>query len=350
MGGKAGGILPLIGIAAAVAATAFSGGAAAPALAGATAGGGVGGGAALGAGALTAAEMGAGAMTAAEMGAGAMTAAEMGAGAMTAAEAGSATLTAAELGAETVALGDAALAGGEAVATGAELTGGAEALATGAETVTAANTSTAAAQMNSLDAFVGEHGLAFDSAGKLQLAAPANATPVPSGAFDAVKGATDSGIWSWVKTNKDMIGLGTSAMGAVSSGVQGYQSAQAREGQLKLQAAQDALDMEEKARDAQLRLSHTLAAQNTFFQARGIPTGSGSALSAANSAESAADRAMTSITAMQQLGNAAARYGSAASGRAKTGAAVGSLLDFGGALADTYDLMPGRRTRRSFLL
>lgn len=340
MGGKAGGILPLIGIAAAVAATAMSGGAAAPALAGATAGGGVGGGAALGAGALSAAEMGAGAMTAAEMGA----------GAMTAAEAGTATLTAAEMGAETVALGDAALAGGEAMATGAELTGGAEALATGAETATAANTGTAASQLNSLDAFVGEHGLAFDSAGKLQLATPANATPIPQGALEAAKGASDSGVWSWMKANKDVIGLTMSGASAVSSGVQGYQSAQAREGQLKMQAAQDALDMEERARDAQLKLSQTLAAQNNFFQARGIPTGGGSALSAANAAESAADRAMTSISAMQQLSNSAVRYGSAANGRAKTGAVVGSLLDFGGAVSDAYDFLPSRKTRRSFMV
>lgn len=337
MGGKSNGVLPLLSLAAAAAAIYFTGGAAAGALAGAE-GGAVAGGGLAGASAAEAAAAGA---TAAEGLAAGATAAE-GAAALGTEAAAASAATGAEL-AGTTAATTAGTTAAEAATTGSQWAG-AETLtaANSGSQLTAANAATTAAQTNSLDAFVAEHGLQFNEAGKLSLANSANASVAPTASQIPTPGPMD-GVWSWVKANKDMVGLGLQGAGAVNSAVAGYQNAQAQEGALKVKAAEDALDMEGRARDAQLRLSQTLAAQNNFFQARGLATNGGSALSMINAAEANAERTMSSLYASQSLNAGVNSYARSRASGQKTGAMVGSLLDFGGAAADTFDIIPRRR-------
>lgn len=319
MGGRAGGILPLLAIAAAAAATIFSGGAAAPALAGVAEG--------VAGGGLAAGEVAAGASAL-----GATEAAGLGA------EAAMMGGEAAGIGAEAAGASE-ALAGGAEAATAANAGGGLA--GAGAETVTAANSS-AAAELKGLDAMMGAP--ATQSVPAVATPIPPQMTPVPAG-FDPASAlsSADSGVWSWVKSNKDMIGLGMSGVSAANSAATGHQQAQYQEGMLKVQQAQDALDMESRANEAQGRLSRALASQNNFFQARGVS--GGSSLSLANAAESDADRAINSMYAMQQLSNTAARFGQARTDSQKAGAITGSLLDFGQNAADAFDLLPTRRRR-----
>jgi hypothetical protein len=70
----------------------------------------------------------------------------------------------------------------------------------------------------------------------------------------------------------------------------------------------------------------------------------------ANAAESDADRAMSSVSAMQSLNDSATRFGRARAGQQRTGAITGSLLDFGTSAADAFDLLPRNRRRLGSLL
>jgi hypothetical protein len=58
---------------------------------------------------------------------------------------------------------------------------------------------------------------------------------------------------------------------------------------------------------------------------------------------------MSSVQAMQSLSESATRFGRSRASQQRTGAIAGSLLDFGGAAADAFDVLPRRYRSRGIL-
>jgi len=153
----------------------------------------------------------------------------------------------------------------------------------------------------------------------------ATAAPAASGGFFSSLIGPE-GIFAY----KDAAMLGLTGAGQVMSGMAnaGAMAYQAgiQENAMKLQAAEDAVNLAEAEKDSQRRLREVLATQEVFYGATGTAASSGSALQAAEAAKRKADDELSLFATERQVA-AANPYQRRRVNR--TGMFAGSLLDFG---------------------
>lgn len=167
-------------------------------------------------------------------------------------------------------------------------------------------------------------------------AAGTAAAGTAAGATGAGAAGASTGLWGWLTANSAPIGLGMGALSALGSMQAADQQTQQQEAMLAAQASQDKLALADQENKVQTNLARTLAAQNVYFASGGVAPGSGSALAAANSAESQAQRDLSSLYAQAAGQDSITGLRRRQLRSARSGGQVGSLLDFGGDVAGYF--------------
>lgn len=169
------------------------------------------------------------------------------------------------------------------------------------------------------------------AAAATEIAAAAGVTAATTGAASASTGLL-GGFGSWLAANSGTLALASSGL----SGVTGVLGASAQAGEIKAQTEaagrQDALLLAQQEEEIQRRFNQTIAAQNAFYGAAGIDTGSGSALNVRQATARDANREQLTIRA-----NATGRQMTRFRQRSQAGnlvptAAISGLGGFGNAL------------------
>ena len=184
-------------------------------------------------------------------------------------------------------------------------------------------------------------GLPMSTTAALQASSAAALPGIGAGAASGASAAATpwwQSAWTWAGKNKEILGLGMSGISSVVSGVGAHNQAVAQENMLKLQAAEDSLALAERERDSQLKLSQVLATQNNMFAARGVDPSSGSAMQAQDAARSQAERQLSVFGVYSDIQRSSYAQRRRMAARAKAGAPMGALLDFG---ASAYDVWRG---------
>ncbi len=207
----------------------------------------------------------------------------------------------------------------------AAMTGGAGAAAAGGAASGAAAGSTAAAA-GGIGTMGGFNTMAIS--GTPGLVASAGATTAGTGSFF---GNMLSGVSSFFSdlTTKDWIGLGLSGASGIASVATGMANAEATEAMLASQEHVDKLETAERELESQKRLAQVLASQKTYFAARGLNTGRGSALRGAEAAKVEADRNTALFDVHRRSMQSAYMARRRAVTAKKRGGTVGGILDFG---------------------
>ncbi|MBF0246812.1 MAG: hypothetical protein HQL36_01870 [Alphaproteobacteria bacterium] len=235
--------------------------------------------------------------------------------------------------------GAAALTGGFGLLGGSAAAGAGTTAATTAASVGSSVGSTLAASSAPVSV-LSSAGFPMSTTAALQASSGAATAGIGAGAASGAASAAATpwweSAWTWLGEHKAGVGLGMSGVSSVFQGINARNQAIAQDNMLKLQASEDALAFAEKERDSQLKLSQVLATQNNMFAARGVDPSSGSAMQAQEAARSQADRELSLYGMYGDMQSRTYASKRRLAARARSGAPVGALLDFGKSAYDIW--------------